>query len=197
MDALGALPLDPAMLTEDIDATVRALVQGCIVLSDPHCVSRELAPLTPTALLSQRLRWAQGWFQVALWHLGAGLRSPHLSWRRKLGLLYVLGWCQFYPWLSLQLVPLLAFWTWRDGLGHVAWPGLLLVLTALTTAGGPLQVLLAYRQARPGIGRRAGWFLAYLVLALTVYGAFKNAVTRTGQLKHLLGERDWRVTPRG
>lgn len=196
-EALGEMPLDPGMLTEDIDATVRALVRGRRVISDPHCVSRELAPLRPVALLSQRLRWAQGWFQVALAHLGAGLRSPHLPRRRKLGLLYVLGWCQLYPWLSLQMVPLLAFWAWRDGPGLVAWHAPLLALTALTTAGGPLQILLAYRQARPGIGRQAGWFLAYLVLAMTVYGAFKNAVARTGQLKHLLGEREWRVTPRG
>ena len=196
--ALGERPLDPGMLTEDIDATVRALVRGHRVISDPHCVSRELAPPTPAALLSQRLRWAQGWFQVALAHLDAGLRSPHLPLRRKLGLLYVLGWCQLYPWLSLQMVPLLAYWAWRDGPGRLGWQApVLLLLTALTTAGGPIQVLLAYRQARPGLGRRAGWFLAYLALAMTLYGAFKNAVARTGQLKHLLGEREWRVTPRG
>ena len=63
--------------------------------------------------------------------------------------------------------------------------------------GGPFQILLVYHQARPGIGRRAGWVLVYLVLAMTVCGAFKHLVAHTGQLKQLLGEREWCVTPRG
>jgi hypothetical protein len=53
------------MPTEDIDSSLRALLDGHRIASDPFLVSRELAPVTVRALWNQRMRWAQGWFQVS------------------------------------------------------------------------------------------------------------------------------------
>ena len=58
------------------------------------------------------MRWAQGWFQVSYKHLEQALRSRKLSVRQKLGLLQLLGWREFYPWLSVQVIPILLYHTY-------------------------------------------------------------------------------------
>jgi hypothetical protein len=145
------------------------------------------------------MRWAQGWFQVSRRHLWRGWTSPRLSLRQKLGFTFLLGWREVYPWLSVQMVPLLAFLAWRDGgLGRLDWWISVFVLTTLFTSSvGPGQVLFARRLAAPEIRRRRGWFWSYVVVASLVYTEWKNVIARVAQLKELTGEREWRVTPRG
>jgi cellulose synthase/poly-beta-1,6-N-acetylglucosamine synthase-like glycosyltransferase len=103
------------MLTEDIDSSMRVVEAGGKIASDPTLLSRELAPVNLTALWNQRMRWAQGWFQVSRKHVLRGLRSSHLSIRQKAGLFYLLGWREIYPWVSLQMIPIVAFWATRPG----------------------------------------------------------------------------------
>lgn len=57
--------MDPEMLTEDVDSAIRALSHGYKVWYDHHLVALEQPPPSFHALLKQRLRWSQGWFQVA------------------------------------------------------------------------------------------------------------------------------------
>ncbi|MFD1733705.1 glycosyltransferase family 2 protein [Deinococcus malanensis] len=82
---LRKIRMHGSMLTEDIDSALRSVEAGYKIANDPYLVSRELAPATLGALTNQRLRWAQGWFQVSLKHLPLGLRSRHLTLRQKLG----------------------------------------------------------------------------------------------------------------
>lgn len=63
---LQDLRMDGAVLTEDIDSTLRALKLGRKIAHDLNVVSYELAPITVSAMWKQRLRWAQGWTQVSL-----------------------------------------------------------------------------------------------------------------------------------
>jgi cellulose synthase/poly-beta-1,6-N-acetylglucosamine synthase-like glycosyltransferase/CheY-like chemotaxis protein len=186
------------MLTEDIDSSLRVVESGGRIASDPGLVSHELAPTTLAALWNQRMRWAQGWFQVSRKHLLRGWRSQHMTVRQKTGFTVLLAWREIYPWLSIQVLPLLAFFAWKAG--SVTDIDLLVpffVLTTLFTLSvGPGQTLFAYRLALPEFRRHRAWFLAYLIVSSVFYTEMKNVIGRVAQIKELTGDRQWKVTPR-
>ena len=187
-----------SMLTEDIDSTLRVLASGSKIASDPALVSYELAPTNVSSLWKQRARWAQGWFQVSRKHLSLTFRSPHLSARQKSGLAFLLGWREIYPWLSLQMFPVLAYTAYRDGgITQLNWlaPSLILA-TLFTLAVGPAQTLFAWRLAVPEIRERSSWFWSHLLVSSLVYTEWKNIIARIAQIKELVGESQWNVTPR-
>jgi DNA-binding response OmpR family regulator/cellulose synthase/poly-beta-1,6-N-acetylglucosamine synthase-like glycosyltransferase len=186
------------MLTEDIDSSLRVIESGGKIACDPQLISRELAPVTFRALWNQRMRWAQGWFQVSLKHLWRGVRSPHLTLRQKLGLAYLLGWREIYPWLSFQIFPIIAFWAWeKGGLDQLDWLIPIFVLTTLfTLSAGPGQTLFAYLLAVPEIRQHRWWFWRYLIISVLAYTELKNLIARVAQHKEVMRERQWKVTPR-
>ena len=97
-----------SMLTEDIDSTLRVLAAGAEDRLRPGAGLPRAGPRPPSsALWKQRARWAQGWFQVSRKHLRLHLRSPHLTPAPEGGLAFLLGWREIYPWLSLQIFPVL------------------------------------------------------------------------------------------
>ncbi|MDT0164105.1 glycosyltransferase [Actinotalea sp. AC32] len=197
-ELLRATRMHGFMLTEDIDSSLRVVEQGGRIANDPALLSRELAPTTVQQLWNQRMRWAQGWFQVSLKHLRRGWASPHLGLRQKLGLTFLLGWREVYPWLAVQMLPLIAFLAWREGgIANLDWLISVFVLTSLFTLSvGPGQVLFARRLAVPEVRARARWFWSYLLLSSVAYTEWKNVIARVAQVKEAVGERQWKVTPR-
>lgn len=195
---LRAMRMRRFMLTEDIDSSLRAVMQGKKIVNDPLIVSRELAPATVTALWNQRIRWAQGWFQVSKRHLWEALTSRSLTLRQKLGVFWLLGWRELYPWLSVQMFPIIAFWVVKyGGLDKLDWLVPIFVLTTLFTLSvGPGQAVLAYVNADPQIRRHKSWFVYYLVMSSLFYAEFKNIIARVAQIKEATHERKWRITPR-
>jgi len=184
------------MLTEDIDSSMRLVEAGGTIVSDPGLVSTELAPETIRALWNQRMRWAQGWSQVSLRHLRPMLRRPGATLRSRAGAFYLLAWREIYPWISLQMFPLLAFWMIR-GNPPIDWFVPIFVATTLfTLTAGPGQMLFASMLAHPTIKRHRTWFAYFLFASLFLYTEFKNVIVRTAHLKELMGERTWKVTPR-
>lgn len=174
---------------------MRTLAAGGSIVNDPGLVSHELAPDNVRALWKQRMRWAQGWFQVSVRHLWSLLRASHLSARQRLGLAYLLGWRELYPWVSLAAWPLLGFLAWRDGGLDMSTP-LFVLITLFVTVSGPLQTLAAYRLAVPELRRHRLWFVTAALLNLLAYTEAKNLVNRVAHLKQLRGEHQWVVTPR-
>ncbi|MGL5865759.1 MAG: glycosyltransferase [Dermatophilaceae bacterium] len=193
--ALEWTRLRGSFLTEDIEASMRVLAAGGRIVNDPGLVSRELAPETLRALWKQRTRWAQGWFQVSVRHLGPVLRAPTLSLRQKLGAMYLMGWREIYPWLAMLSWPLVGFFIWRDGGVEMSSP-LFLLITLFVTVSGPLQTLAAWRLAVPELRRHPWWFAGAALANLLAYTEFKNLVNRVAHLKQLCGEHQWVVTPR-
>ncbi len=193
--ALEQVRLRGSFLTEDIEASMRVLQAGGTIVNDPGLVSRELAPDNLRTLWRQRMRWAQGWFQVSMRHLLPTLKSPNLSLRQKLGATYLLGFREVYPWLSMLIWPLLAFLFWRDGGISFSSP-MFLLATLVVSVSGPLQTLAAWRLAAPELRRHPRWFLAAAVANLFFYTEFKNLIARVAHLKQLRGEHQWVVTPR-
>jgi PleD family two-component response regulator/cellulose synthase/poly-beta-1,6-N-acetylglucosamine synthase-like glycosyltransferase len=194
-DLLHQIRMRGRMLTEDIDSSLRVIEAGGRIRSDPGLISRELATTTWQQLWNQRMRWAQGWFQVSMRHLWRGLRSPHLTLRQKLGLVHLLGWREVYPWLSLQMFPIVAYWIWRDD--PLDWFVPIFVLTTLFTLSvGPFQTWFAYRLGHPSIRANRRWYWWYLLEASLFYTEYKNVIARVSQVKEALRERAWKVTPR-
>jgi len=185
-----------SMLTEDIDSTLRVLSSGARIASDPALISRELAPTTLGSLWKQRVRWAQGWFQVSRKHLLATLRSDRLTTRQKVGMGFLLGWREIYPWLSLQMIPVIIYKA-TQAHSHLHWvvPSLLLA-SLFTITVGPSQTLFAHRLAVPELRARRRWFWLYLLVSSIAYTEWKNVIARVAQVKELFGEAQWNVTPR-
>lgn len=184
------------MLTEDIDSSLRVIEAGYRIKSDPKLISRELAPIDVRAFWNQRLRWAQGWFQVSIKHVIPALRSPHLSVRQKAGMMHLLIWREGYVWMSVQILPILAFWTLIRH-DHVSWwIPIFLVSTVFTALTGPIQLLFTYFLADPEIRMRRRWFFTNFIFSLLIFSEFKNAITRLAHLKEAVQERTWKVTPR-
>jgi len=186
------------MLTEDIDSSMRALEMGAKIVSDPRLYSRELAPVNLFALWHQRMRWAQGWFQVSIQHFWRGLFSKNFSARQKLGLFWLLGWREIYPWISMQVIPLIAFWAVKyHGLSQLDWLIPVFVLATLFTLSvGPGQTLFGYLVAAPEIRQHKRWFCGYLFASSLFYTEFKNLIGRVAQMKEYFNEQQWKVTPR-
>ena len=186
------------MLTEDIDSSMRSLRDGFNIVSDPGLVSTELAPTTMGALWHQRMRWAQGWTQTARRHLRPALTSDRLSRRQKLGAGFLLGWAQVVPWVTIQVIPILGFTAWRDeGLGHLDWlVPLFVLLSIFTLSVGGAQAIFAYVLGDSRIRRHRAWFVLYAIHSMLWFGELKNLIARVAQLKEVIGERQWRVTPR-
>jgi cellulose synthase/poly-beta-1,6-N-acetylglucosamine synthase-like glycosyltransferase/CheY-like chemotaxis protein len=196
-DLLRQTRMHGFMLTEDIDSSLRVVEAGYRIQSDPWLISRELAPAELKALWNQRLRWAQGWFQVSKKHLPLALRSPHLSLRQKFGMFHLLAWREIFPWLSLQMIPIVMFWIATRGPGYVNWFVPIFVFTTLfTLATGPGQAFYIRVTAHPEISSRRGWILWYVVVAFFFYTEFKNLIGRLGHVKEMMNERAWKVTPR-
>ncbi|GCE14498.1 glycosyltransferase [Tengunoibacter tsumagoiensis] len=183
-----------SMLTEDIDSSLRVVQQGYKIAYDPMIISRELAPETLGALWNQRMRWAQGWFQVSLKHFIPALRSPYLSIKQKLGMIHLLFWRELYMWLSIQIIPILTFQALH---GTIEWfyPPFLFS-SFITLCVGPVQILLAYIAAAPDIKQHRSWFISYGLYSLLFFTAWKNHISRVAHLKEAFGEREWKVTPR-
>lgn len=197
-DLLRRIRMHGFMLTEDIDSSLRAIESGAKIASDPHLISRELAPTTLKALLNQRLRWAQGWFQVSLKHTPVALQAERLSARQKLGMMHLLTWREIYPLLSVQVFPIILFWLFgSSGERIIDWTIPILVLATLFVLSvGPGQTLFAYLLAAPELKKRPGWFWWYFWVSSFFYTPFKNLIAIVAQIKEIVRERQWKVTPR-
>ena len=183
------------MLTEDIDSSMRVVERGGTIVSDPGLISRELAPTTFKALWNQRMRWAQGWTQVSWKHLRPMMTRPNASLRGRIGAFYLLAWREVYPWVSLQMFPLVAFWLLRGKPMNWFVP-IFVVTTLFTFSAGPGQMLFAWRLGDGSIKQHRRWYWLFLFASLTFYTELKNVIVRTAHLKELMGERTWKVTPR-
>jgi hypothetical protein len=170
--------------------------RGLKIRNDRHVVSRELGTTTFKQVWNQRLRWAQGWFQVTRIHTARVWRSPGLTLRQKLGATYLLGWREVYPWLSLQIFPLVAFWMLTRGDRLSSGYPILLCTTLFVLHVGPMQTLYAYRLADDEIKQHKSWFWGYLLFSTFFYTEWKNTIARVAHIKEFVGERAWKVTPR-
>ncbi|CAB9529325.1 Poly-beta-1,6-N-acetyl-D-glucosamine synthase [Seminavis robusta] len=183
-----------AMLTEDIDSSMRVIEEGGKIGTDPELISLELATSTFLQVWNQRLRWAQGWMQVSIKHLWPMIRNPHFGIRSKLGAFMLLFVREIYPWISMQIIPLLIFWYIRGD--NMDWKIPLFITSSIyTSVIGPITVLVTFGLAHPSL-KKPWWFVIYAFFSVLFYTELKNVICRVALIKQIFGETGWRVTPR-
>jgi cellulose synthase/poly-beta-1,6-N-acetylglucosamine synthase-like glycosyltransferase len=101
-DILQGTDFNPRMQTEDIDVSVRMLLERHSIDFCPEARSGELAPVSLQALFKQRLRWAIGWDEVSL-QLFQKVTKSDAQGTRKLAVSYVC-WSRWF----MQVVGLVA-----------------------------------------------------------------------------------------
>jgi len=196
-DLLRNIRMHGFMLTEDIDSSMRVTTEGYKIKVAPDIVSTELAPTSFEPLWNQRMRWAQGWFQVSLKHVKNMLLSPHITLQQKVGIWHLVVWREFYPWISMQIIPIVLYWIVRNGgLDNIDWFIPIFVVTSIVTLGtGPAQIFYIYRLSHQSIKQHKRWFVFYM-LASFFYTEYKNTIARVAQVKEFMQEKKWVTTPR-
>lgn len=195
-EALRAIQLDDTMLTEDIDASVRALLAGQRMAHDRNIVSRELAPLRVAHWYTQRKRWSQGWFEVSLKHGCAVIKSRRLTLREKVLWWYLLSWREFFPLLSLQFFSLMTaslLLHYRvDWFAH----GYFLATSIVNLTSGAILVAITRACSLPDTRKGHGQaYIAYALIGIA-YTTVKTFVMLLAQYSQLSREHNWVATPR-
>ncbi len=196
-EVINELGMDRDMLTEDIDVSARALAQGYRLGTDPRVISTEEAPTTWSALWRQRMRWAQGWWEVSLRHTRALVMNHFLSGVQRRGVALLMGWRVLHPWIATQMVPLTVAMLLSPYVADFKPFLIFFLVTAITVLGLPfLQAGVARRLAPPGLRDRRWLFLRFALISTFFYSEFKAVTTRTAVTRDLLGTHTWEITPR-
>ncbi|WP_017300924.1 glycosyltransferase [Nodosilinea nodulosa] len=192
-EVLKRIRFNPNRLTEDIDASLRSLLNGYRILHDRSIVTSELAPASLKTFWFQRKRWAHGWLEVSLLYQRRLWRSPYFNPWQKFYWTYLLYYCEGFALISLQLLPVLlaAFLVPSAALGQMH--RYFLIAGGLSLFSGIYQVLAAAKIAsRP-------YPLAYYlkhILFLPFYVTLKNSIAVVAIYDYLNGNNRWVVTPR-
>jgi cellulose synthase/poly-beta-1,6-N-acetylglucosamine synthase-like glycosyltransferase len=110
-EILKTTSFSPKMQTEDIDVSVRMLLEKHRIDFCPESRSGELAPVSLRALFKQRMRWAIGWDEVSL-QLWRKMMSAEVPRSRKFGVAYVCysrWWMQIVGFVAGIVTPALSF----------------------------------------------------------------------------------------
>lgn len=191
---LKAIEFRTDRLTEDIDATIRALLKGHRIVHDRSIISTEEAPLTAGSLWHQRKRWAQGWFQVSIYYQLAVFKSQYLNIRQRFLWTTLLWWRVFYDIISHFLFPVVfAYWIYRGRITIPVTPYILFTII-ITLSSGPVETIVSYKNAaKPKAA--IGQYLFYALITFP-YTLFKNTIQTVAILDELRGKRDWIVSER-
>ncbi|MGB3138098.1 MAG: glycosyltransferase family 2 protein [Nodosilinea sp.] len=192
-DVLKRIRFDPSRLTEDIDASLRSLLNGYKILHDRSIVTSELAPTSLKTFWFQRKRWAHGWLEVSLLYQRRLWRSPYFNRWQKFYWTYLLYYCESFALISLQLLPVLlaALLVPSAVLGQMRL--YFLIAGGFTLFSGVYQILAAAKVAsRP---YSLSHYAKHL-LFLPFYVTLKNSIAIVAIYDYLNGEHTWVVTPR-
>jgi cellulose synthase/poly-beta-1,6-N-acetylglucosamine synthase-like glycosyltransferase len=141
--------------------------------TDEHCtgakiayssflVSSEQAPEKERTLRKQRLRWAQGWFEVFSKHSLALFLSPHIGLRQKLGFFILLPFRELFVYFTFHPIILLVIYQIRHGDLDVAI--FFIASGAAMLSVGFFRIIAAYFLAKGHVGRWPGAFIVFLLV---------------------------------
>lgn len=193
IEALRRTRFDPRFMTEDIDASSRALLDGYRIVADRSIVSTELAPTNFRSLWFQRKRWAQGWLEVTLRYQREFWSSKRLTFWQKVYWTYLLLYRELYPPITLQILPLILSLLLLEGAVPLKAHWYLWSTALITLASGPYQTLVAVKNAyvRPSL-----WTAFEYAIFVFFYVIVKNMISMVAIYDHLMKRTDWVVTRR-
>ncbi len=188
---LQEIRMDKNMLTEDIDAGIRAWLKGYNLIFCPGIISYELAPKTIKSLYYQRLRWAQGWLQVTLKYTMQILRSDKQLWQ-KIVMFLLLPYREFHHYLSLNVITAFLSYYIRTGLIDmelIKYNSILLIFEGMKI----LILVLGGYLSKAGINLKQ--VLLYIILVIP-YEIFKHVITLEAHIRNMRQINSWIVTAR-
>ncbi|NJO74274.1 MAG: glycosyltransferase family 2 protein [Leptolyngbyaceae cyanobacterium RM1_406_9] len=191
---LKQIRFNPMMLTEDIDASLRTLLNGYRILHDRSIVTTELAPVDGQSFWFQRKRWAQGWLEVSLKYQRRVWRSNKLSLWQKIYWTYLLYFCELYSITAIQIIPIVLSLFLYQGSFESSDNQYLLASTVVALFGGVYQTLATAKIA--SVRYPIPYYIKHMLL-LFPYITFKNMIAIVGLYDHLHGNNNWLITPRG
>jgi cellulose synthase/poly-beta-1,6-N-acetylglucosamine synthase-like glycosyltransferase len=192
-EVLKRIRFNPNRLTEDIDASLRSLLNGYRILHDRSIVTSELAPTSLKTFWFQRKRWAHGWLEVSLLYQRRLWRSPYFNRWQKFYWTYLLYYCESFALVSLQLLPILLAFLLVPSALPGPMRGYFLIAGGLSLFSGLYQILAASKVAS------RTYPLSYYIkhiLFLPFYVTLKNSIAVVAIYDYLKGEHAWVVTPR-
>lgn len=192
-DVLKKIRFNPAMLTEDIDASMRTLLSGYRIVHDRSIVTTELAPADFNAFWFQRKRWSHGWLEVSLKYQRRVWKSRHLTLWQKVYWTYLLYYCVIFSLLALQILPLIFSLYLYQGAMPASDNLYLWLSTVITFTSGFYQTLVTMKVA--AVRYPTFYFVQHAIL-IFFYTILKNMITIAGLYDHLHGNNKWVVTPR-
>lgn len=193
-EVLQRIRFNPAMLTEDIDASMRTLLSGFKILHDRSIIATELAPVDFGAFWFQRKRWAQGWLEVSLKYQRKVWKSRYLTLWQKVYWTYLLYYCVIFSLIALQILPLILSMNLYQGTVPGSDHPFLWISTVFTFSSGIYLTVITARLA--ALRYPAFYFIQHGAM-LFFYTILKNMITIVGLYDHIHGQNKWRVTPRG
>lgn len=190
---LKQIRFNPTMLTEDIDASIRTLLQGYRIVHDRSITVTELAPNHISAFWSQRKRWSQGWLEVSLRYQKRFWKSPQLTFGQKLVWTHLLYYRELFPILSVQILPIV-FSSWLvTGTIRFTDNAFLLLATIITFLSSLYKLFVT---AKVGYRHYPAYYFVQYALLVPFYSLLKNLIAVVALYDHLHGKTDWVVTPR-
>jgi cellulose synthase/poly-beta-1,6-N-acetylglucosamine synthase-like glycosyltransferase len=191
---LQRIRFNPTMLTEDIDATMRTLLNGYRIVHDRSIIATELAPEDFNSFWFQRKRWAQGWLEVSFKYQRRVWRSPHFTLWQKIYWTYQLYYCVIYSLCALQILPLILSMFLFHGYLPPSDNVYLWISTLITFFSGFYQTAVTMKIAAIRYPNR---YFAQHAILIFLYTTLKNMISTVGLYDHLSGQNNWVVTPRG
>lgn len=190
---LQRIRFNPRMLTEDIDASMRVLLNGYRIIHDRSIITTELAPVDFQSLWFQRKRWAQGWLEVSLKYQQRFRKCKKLNPWQRLYWTYLLYCCKFCSIVALQIFPisLALFFSQTEippSIDTYLW-----LSTVLTVFSGVYQTLATMKVAAVHYPLR--YFVQHS-LVIFFYTTLRCSISVVALYDHLNGRNDWVVTPR-
>lgn len=220
-DVLDKVRMDPTMLTEDVNSAMWALRKQYKVVYNRNIVSFEEAPPTFCDLAKQRMRWTQGWSEVALKHsiplmFGSGFgcgccRTPlryqnqsitnTISYfckciRRRIGIFFLMIWRELYCYFAAQALPagIIAL---IKCTGDKCIEEGLIAMTVILFLFPVINSLVAFfitgQHRHPKL--RPKHYVHYALLSM-FYELFKFHMSVMGHARNMVGLTKWRVTKR-
>ena len=192
-DLLDKIRMDTSMLTEDVDSAFRSLASGAEVVYDPMVVSYEEAPPCFQTLIKQRLRWTQGWSEVAVRHIPL-IWKEEFSWRRRFMICFLLHFRELYFYTSSLVLPAAIVFGMRQReiIMHVP-----LLLVGVCPLFLPIIMTLVARylcgsaHVHPDLGVKE--YVQYFFVSIP-YEALKVMIAVLGHYRNLAGINKWEIT---
>lgn len=192
--------MDGSMLTEDIDSSFRALRKGAQIRYCHMMRSSELATESMSALIKQRARWSQGWFEVSKKHFIACFisRTDTLkSVRKKICIILLLFYREIFPYLTVAPGIFLIILYLREGYIYLNYA--LLYLFIVMMSMNILRLAMVCVAIQGPVRSDPHWFARFMLYAVIYlpYQGLLNTVQVSSHWRNFAGKTEWVVTSRG